>query len=211
TAEEDTVASPEASPETDPLHAAVANLWNRPAPLEPEASDDAASDAEDSSDQPVAGEGSDASDHDTEDLDATRVLPLATEAVSIPTQQSPGSFTELITGIPASASRDDAEPTAPATEAIAVFAPLLSNDDDDDSAVDDAEDNPQLAAMRTSLSSAASRFFDGPAPEYPYSRVPADAETDAEQSAPDAERSSAEADPPSEEGQPEEGHHARAQ
>ncbi|MDQ0614984.1 ABC-2 type transport system ATP-binding protein [Microbacterium sp. W4I4] len=201
----------DSTPEADPLHAAVANLWNRPASVEREASDDAASDTDDSSDEPVdespADEGPEDSaqdaEHDAEDLDATRVLPLATEAVSIPAQQSPGSFTELITGIPASASRDDAEPTSPATEAIEVFAPLLSNDDDDDSAVDDAEDNPHLAAMRTSLSSAASRFFDGPAPDYPYSRVPADAA--AEESTPNAEHSSDEADQPSEDAQPEDG------
>ena len=54
------------------------------------------------------------------------------------------------------------------TEAIALPAHPVEHDDDDDSAVDDAGDDPRLAAMRTSLSSAASRFFDGPAPDYPY-------------------------------------------
>ncbi|MFD5226173.1 ATP-binding cassette domain-containing protein [Microbacterium sp. NPDC058342] len=108
--------------------------------------------------------------NDAEQVPAEGVLPLATQAVSIPSMSESSTFTELITGIPSNASEDQA---APATEAISVFNPLVSSDDDDDSTVDDAEDDPRLSAMRTSLSSAASRFFEGPAPDYPYGPVSA--------------------------------------
>ncbi|HTN55088.1 MAG TPA: hypothetical protein VLZ82_02810, partial [Microbacterium sp.] len=167
-----------------PLHAAVAGLWGRPAApasvsSEADGSKPWSSDAEEPASDATDAPDSSEEGEETEDLDATRVLPLATEAVSLVGSAEPTTFTELITGIPASASPDDAEPTTPATEAIAVFAPLVSNDDDDDSAVDDAEDDPHLAAMRTSLSSAASRFFDGPAPAYPFSPVRAGRESDA--------------------------------
>ena len=57
-----------------------------------------------------------------------------------------------------------------------MFTPPLADEDDDESVVDDVVDDaedPRLAAMRTSLSSAASRFFDGPAPDYPYGDAPA--------------------------------------
>ncbi|MFC7787591.1 ATP-binding cassette domain-containing protein [Microbacterium sp. MAHUQ-60] len=251
-------ADQDAQPESDPLQAAVASLWDRPAAPAPEPSDadtrvqdshgqdpegeESASDAspEDARDTENAvdaanagdtalaqdGDASDDTAH-SDDPDATRVLPLATEAVSVVGTTEPSTFTELITGIPASASPADAEPTAPATEAIAVFAPLLSNDDDDDSAVDDAEDDPHLAAMRTSLSSAASRFFDGPAPAYPFSPVragsgaepvtgsgagsDAGAEPDAGAEA-GAEESAASADAPSEDDgrQGEDGHEGRS-
>ncbi|MBN7794242.1 ATP-binding cassette domain-containing protein [Microbacterium esteraromaticum] len=109
----------------------------------------------------------DATASDETDAEVPGVLPLATEAVSLPPSPTVTSFTELITGIPA----DSADEAAPATEAISVEALSVLNDDDDDSTVDDDEDDPRLAAMRTSLSSAASRFFDGPAPDYPYTRA----------------------------------------
>src|SRR5690606_39076814 len=54
------------------------------------------------------------------------VLPNATEALSFPLRSDSTTFTELITGIPASAASATAEPTSPPTEAIEVFAPLLS-------------------------------------------------------------------------------------
>ncbi|BDZ40254.1 ATP-binding cassette domain-containing protein [Microbacterium suwonense] len=139
-----------------------------------------------------------------ESPDTGTVLPQATEAVSLPSFSSTTTFTELITGIPASASPDDSEPTAPATEAISVFAPLLPNEDDDDSAVDDAEDDPRLAAMRTSLSSAASRFFEGPAPDYPYGHTPA---SDSEQDQPEQDDQSTDApDAESADTHPDQGH-----
>lgn len=109
----------------------------------------------------------DATASDEADAEVPGVLPLATEAVSLPPSPTVTSFTELITGIPA----DSADEAAPATEAISVEALSVLHDDDDDSTVDDDEDDPRLAAMRTSLSSAASRFFDGPAPDYPYTRA----------------------------------------
>ncbi|WDH78627.1 ATP-binding cassette domain-containing protein [Microbacterium esteraromaticum] len=109
----------------------------------------------------------DATASDEADAEVPGVLPLATEAVSLPPSPTVTSFTELITGIPA----DSADEAAPATEAISVEAVSVLHDDDDDSTVDDDEDDPRLAAMRTSLSSAASRFFDGPAPDYPYTRA----------------------------------------
>ncbi|WP_298862970.1 ATP-binding cassette domain-containing protein [uncultured Microbacterium sp.] len=112
-------------------------------------------------------------DHD-EPVDV--ILPQAVRSVSNPQVVDSFTFTELITGIPAAASSDDAEPAAPATEAIPVFTPPLADEDDDESVVDDVVDDaedPRLAAMRTSLSSAASRFFDGPAPDYPYGDAPA--------------------------------------
>ncbi|WP_423494346.1 ATP-binding cassette domain-containing protein [Microbacterium esteraromaticum] len=109
----------------------------------------------------------DATASDEADAEVPGVLPLATEAVSLPPSPTVTSFTELITGIPV----DSADEAAPATEAISVEALSVLHDDDDDSTVDDDEDDPRLAAMRTSLSSAASRFFDGPAPDYPYTRA----------------------------------------
>lgn len=109
-------------------------------------------------------------DDETTHSDETRplILPLATEAVTLPSASVEPTFTELITGLPASVTTEGSENAAPATEAISIVTPSLSGDDDDDT-VDDGDDDPRLAAMRTSLSAAASRFFDGPAPDYPYS------------------------------------------
>lgn len=109
-------------------------------------------------------------DAETTHSDETRplILPLATEAVTLPSASVEPTFTELITGLPASVTTKGSENAAPATEAISIATPSLSGDDDDDT-VDDGDDDPRLAAMRTSLSAAASRFFDGPAPDYPYS------------------------------------------
>ncbi|MEV7632496.1 ATP-binding cassette domain-containing protein [Microbacterium sp. NPDC089318] len=109
-------------------------------------------------------------EHDDEPSDETRrlVLPLATEAVTLPGTTVEPTFTELITGLPASVTTEGSDHPFPATEAISIATPELSDDEDDD-AIDDGDDDPRLAAMRTSLSAAASRFFDGPAPDYPYS------------------------------------------
>ncbi|MFD5214424.1 ATP-binding cassette domain-containing protein [Microbacterium sp. NPDC058345] len=126
-----------------------------------------------------AQESATASDEPTTD-----VLPLATQAVSLPPVGEQSTFTELITGIPAAtpedAASDTTEPPA-TTSAFSVFSPILSEEeeDDTDSTVDD-EDDPRLTAMRTSLSSAASRFFEGPAPEYPYGDAPDDGRSDSD-------------------------------
>lgn len=109
-------------------------------------------------------------DVDLSDETRPLVLPLATEAVTLPGATIEPTFTELITGLPASVTVEGADTNAPATEAISIATPDLAPEHDDDS-VDDGDDDPRLAAMRTSLSDAASRFFDGPAPDYPYSRA----------------------------------------
>ncbi|MEJ1090416.1 ABC transporter ATP-binding protein [Microbacterium istanbulense] len=128
--------------------------------------------------------------------DGAGVLPLATMAVSLAPEEERVSFTELITGIPAStdaAHAADADADADADEApaaddnsdeavvepgtgtgVAVFSPLLAGqgDEDADGSDDDEEQSdPRLAAMRTSLSAAARSFFEGPAPDYPYAQV----------------------------------------
>jgi len=120
---------------------------------------------------PRAAQGSPAASDDS----SPTVLPLATEAVSLPVTTEPASFTELITGIPAAAEVDGAEPAA-TTSSFQIISPVLPTEDDDEESVDDADD-PRLAAMRTSLSAAASRFFGGPAPDYPYGDVPKRDET----------------------------------
>ncbi|MBD8011998.1 ATP-binding cassette domain-containing protein [Microbacterium sp. Re1] len=130
--------------------------------------------AADDADIDAGTDGTDAddtvADDETTHSDETRplILPLATEAVTLPSASVEPTFTELITGLPASVTTEGSENAAPATEAISIVTPSLSGDDDDDT-VDDGDDDPRLAAMRTSLSAAASRFFDGPAPDYPYS------------------------------------------
>ncbi|WP_313479511.1 ATP-binding cassette domain-containing protein [Microbacterium sp.] len=135
---------------------------------------DADADIDDDADIDAGTDGTDAddtvADDETTHSDETRplILPLATEAVTLPSASVEPTFTELITGLPASVTTEGSENAAPATEAISIATPSLSGDDDDDT-VDDGDDDPRLAAMRTSLSSAASRFFDGPAPDYPYS------------------------------------------
>lgn len=131
-------------------------------------------DIDDDADIDAGTDGTDAddtvADDETTHSDETRplILPLATEAVTLPSASVEPTFTELITGLPASVTTEGSENAAPATEAISIATPSLSGDDDDDT-VDDGDDDPRLAAMRTSLSAAASRFFDGPAPDYPYS------------------------------------------
>ncbi|MFJ4046147.1 ATP-binding cassette domain-containing protein [Microbacterium sp. NPDC089987] len=122
-----------------------------------------------------------------EQSDETRplILPLATEAVTLPSTTVEPTFTELITGLPASVTTEGSDSPAPATEAISIMTPKLSSDDDDD-AIDDGDDDPRLAAMRTSLSAAASRFFEGPAPDYPYSSRAQRREESAEANADDA-------------------------
>lgn len=188
---------------SDPRNAAAALWAPRPAAEpapEHRAAPDAQAETPDADTVPSQADGAEQADDTPEDHDAAErndatpdahsendgseasaplddepervILPQATTAVSIPQIVDTLTFSELITGIPAAVSADDAEQAAPATEAIPVFSPLPS-DDDDDLAVDDAEDDPRLAAMRTSLSSAASRFFDGPAPDYPYGDAPA--------------------------------------
>lgn len=135
---------------------------------------DADADIDDDADIDAGTDGTDAddtvADDETTHSDETRplILPLATEAVTLPSASVEPTFTELITGLPASVTTEGSENAAPATEAISIVTPSLSGDDDDDT-VDDGDDDPRLAAMRTSLSAAASRFFDGPAPDYPYS------------------------------------------
>jgi len=135
---------------------------------------DADADIDDDADIDAGTDGTDAddtvADDETTHSDETRplILPLATEAVTLPSASVEPTFTELITGLPASVTTEGSENAAPATEAISIATPSLSGDDDDDT-VDDGDDDPRLAAMRTSLSAAASRFFDGPAPDYPYS------------------------------------------
>ncbi|WP_313357356.1 ATP-binding cassette domain-containing protein [Microbacterium sp.] len=128
-------------------------------------------------------------EHDDSDApsDETRplILPLATDAVTLPSPTVEPTFTELITGLPASVTTEGSDRSAPATEAISIVTPELSSDDDDD-AVDDGDDDPRLAAMRTSLLDAASRFFDGPAPDYPYSSRAQRREESAESNADDA-------------------------
>ncbi len=133
---------------------------------------------------PPTGLWGDAADQQQADEDRPRpdVLPMATSAVSLPAPADRPTFTELITGIPSGQNADaENEPVEPSTgtEALSVFAPLVSTDDDDDSAVDD-DDDPRLAAMRTSLSAAASRFFEGTAPDYPYGEA-RESETDDQQ------------------------------
>jgi len=126
------------------------------------------------------------------DEPSPEVLPLATEAVSLPVTTEPSTFTELITGIPAATGQDDAgDPAEPptTTSSFQIFSPVLSSEDDDEDSVDDADD-PRLAAMRTSLSAAASRFFGGPAPDYPYG----DAAKSDEQSDQDAQSDEARTD-----------------
>ena len=125
--------------------------------------------------------------------DGAEVLPLATMAVSLAPEAERLTFTELITGVRATdsestaeAAPDDAategaesdEDEAPATETAAdaagveIFSPLLDSDEDADGSVDDQEqDDPRLAAMRTSLSAAAHAYFEAPAPAYPYGEV----------------------------------------
>lgn len=135
---------------------------------------DADADIDDDADIDAGTDGTDTddtvADDETTHSDETRplILPLATEAVTLPSASVEPTFTELITGLPASVTTEGSENAAPATEAISIVTPSLSGDDDDDT-VDDGDDDPRLAAMRTSLSAAASRFFDGPAPDYPYS------------------------------------------
>ncbi|WP_336644480.1 ABC transporter ATP-binding protein [Microbacterium sp. USHLN186] len=141
----------------------------------PESENDAES--EDPAESEEATESEDAADTkapaDVDLSDETRplVLPLATEAVTLPSAAIEPTFTELITGLPASVTVEGADSNAPATEAISIATPDLTREHDDDDSVDDSDDDPRLAAMRTSLSDAASRFFDGPAPDYPYSRA----------------------------------------
>ena len=159
------------------LRDAVAGLW-APRLADTADTDGAAEDEEetapreDAAEQPAAPV--DPADFFTDPDERPGILPNATGAISISPLTDRTTFTELITGIPASASLGDAEAPAPATEAIPVFTPPLSHDEDDDEGVVDdiPEDDPRLAAMRSSLSSAASRFFDGPAPDYPYGDVP---------------------------------------
>ncbi len=123
--------------------------------------------------------------------DGAAVLPLATMAVSLAPEEERVSFTELITGIPASsdAAGEGADEDETATSeadsdeavvepgtgtGVAVFSPLLTGqgDEDADGSDDDEEQSdPRLAAMRTSLSAAARSFFEGPAPDYPYAQV----------------------------------------
>jgi len=119
---------------------------------------------EESADEHPESEGADEPSDETRPL----ILPLATEAVTLPSATVEPTFTELITGIPASVTTEGADGPTATTEAISIVTPALAHDDDED-AVDDGDDDPRLAAMRTSLSAAASRFFDGPAPDYPYS------------------------------------------
>ena len=122
---------------------------------------------EQSADEHPASESTDSRADEPSDETRPLILPLATEAVTLPSTTTEPTFTELITGIPASVTPDGADSPV-ATEAISIVTPELSHDEDED-AVDDGDDDPRLAAMRTSLSAAASRFFDGPAPDYPYS------------------------------------------
>jgi len=179
------------------LHDAVAGLWaprvadtadTGPADDEDEDEDETATRDEDAPEQPAAPV--DPADFFTDPDERPGVLPNATGAISISPLTDRTTFTELITGIPASASLGDTEAPAAATEAIPVFTPPLSHDEDDDEGVVDdiPEDDPRLAAMRSSLSSAASRFFDGPAPDYPYGDVPKPDAADEQESA-DAEQS----------------------
>ncbi|MGQ7312274.1 ATP-binding cassette domain-containing protein [Microbacterium arabinogalactanolyticum] len=195
----DDTATDEAPDEDDDaatsLRDAVAGLW---APRVADTADTSPADAEDEDEtatredaapeQPAAPV--DPADFFTDPDERPGVLPNATGAISISPLTDRTTFTELITGIPASASLGDAEAPAPATEAIPVFTPPLSHDEDDDEGVVDdiPEDDPRLAAMRSSLSSAASRFFDGPAPDYPYGDVPKPDAADEQESA-DAEQS----------------------
>jgi len=179
------------------LHDAVAGLWaprvadtadTGPADAEDEDEDETATRDENAPEQPAAPV--DPADFFTDPDERPGVLPNATGAISISPLTDRTTFTELITGIPASASLGDTEAPAAATEAIPVFTPPLSHDEDDDEGVVDdiPEDDPRLAAMRSSLSSAASRFFDGPAPDYPYGDVPKPDAADEQESA-DAEQS----------------------
>jgi len=195
----DDTAADEAQTEDDDastsLRDAVAGLW---APHVADTADTSPADAEDEDEtatredaapeQPAAPV--DPADFFTDPDERPGVLPNATGAISISPLTDRTTFTELITGIPASASLGDTEAPAPATEAIPVFTPPLSHDEDDDEGVVDdiPEDDPRLAAMRSSLSSAASRFFDGPAPDYPYGDVPKPDAADEQESA-DAEQS----------------------
>ncbi|GAA2868815.1 ATP-binding cassette domain-containing protein [Microbacterium arabinogalactanolyticum] len=195
----DDTATDEAPDEDDDaatsLRDAVAGLW---APRVVDSADTGRADAGDEDEtatredvapeQPAAPV--DPADFFTDPDERPGVLPNATGAISISPLTDRTTFTELITGIPASASLGDTEAPAPATEAIPVFTPPLSHDEDDDEGVVDdiPEDDPRLAAMRSSLSSAASRFFDGPAPDYPYGDVPKPDAADEQESA-DAERS----------------------
>ncbi|MFS2279589.1 ATP-binding cassette domain-containing protein [Microbacterium sp. OR21] len=173
-------------------------------PETPEADDPAGDDAESVSEHPVADTDTDTdADADTdadeastdEPSDETRrlILPLATEAVTLPGTTVEPTFTELITGLPASVTVEGADSSVPATEAIAIVTPELSHDEDDDT-IDDGDDDPRLAAMRTSLSAAASRFFDGPAPDYPYSSRAARREEGAGAAGTDASADAAEPD-----------------
>jgi ABC-type multidrug transport system ATPase subunit len=195
----DDTATDEAPTEDDDvatsLRDAVAGLW---APRVADTADagraDAGGEDETATREDVAPEQPaapvDPADFFTDPDERPGVLPNATGAISISPLTDRTTFTELITGIPASASLGDTAAPAPATEAIPVFTPPLSHDEDDDEGVVDdiPEDDPRLAAMRSSLSSAASRFFDGPAPDYPYGDVPKPDAADEQESA-DAEQS----------------------
>jgi hypothetical protein len=135
---------------------------------DPSSSDEAG--AAENGDDDLADETTETDTAHDEPSDETRrlVLPLATEAVMLPGTTVEPSFTELITGLPASVTTEGSDNPLPATEAVSIVTPELADDEDDD-AIDEGDDDPRLAAMRTSLSAAASRFFDGPAPDYPYS------------------------------------------
>ncbi|MFC4137826.1 MULTISPECIES: ATP-binding cassette domain-containing protein [unclassified Microbacterium] len=121
-------------------------------------------------------------------------LPFATSAISLPGETIEPTFTELITGLPATGAIDlgheeeiddavdDAVDDVP-VEAHEVFAPLLSRDIDDapegqpaegaptGAAADDDED-PRLSSMRNSLAAARRAYFEDPAPAWPYGKAP---------------------------------------
>ncbi|MEV7619578.1 ATP-binding cassette domain-containing protein [Microbacterium sp. NPDC089321] len=159
----------DADPES-PEHEGAPDESQSPADHDAEYGDTDEHDAadEESADEHPAADGTDSSADEPSDETRPLILPLATEAVTLPSATVEPTFTELITGIPASVTTEGADGPVTTTEAISIVTPELAHDEDED-AVDDGDDDPRLAAMRTSLSAAASRFFDGPAPDYPYS------------------------------------------
>ncbi|MFE6996880.1 ATP-binding cassette domain-containing protein [Microbacterium sp. NPDC057659] len=128
-------------------------------------------------------------------------LPFATSAISLPGETVEPTFTELITGLPATGAIDlgaaeeiddavdDAVDDVP-IEAHEVFAPLLSRNIDDAGDGEPAEagtpnaeesDDPRLASMRNSLAAARKAYFEDPAPAWPYGKAP-DSEPEASES-----------------------------
>ncbi|WP_353113131.1 ATP-binding cassette domain-containing protein [Microbacterium sp.] len=153
----DEAVSEEESPE--PAEAHDEFVENEPTHDEPvaEATDTDEPGAEEHDSDPERNEDSAEETPEAESIerapeDESTVLPFATQAISVPSETREPTFTELITGIPASEQSDEPEQEDSAEE-----APAEGGDED-----------PRMDAMRASIAAAAKAYFEDPAPAYPY-------------------------------------------